>query len=254
MKKKLIAVLATIAVMSTALTSLPIDASVQISPKEGVLSDDYNRRRTFEVLYSGHNWPEAKGRVIGYCHSYIGSYKTKKKNSYGKYIHGMLIESEMEPANFTIRNLKYYGYSQYLQYKSKLPGHAEYRRSDPQNKSNGSDSYSVGINGGYKSGGISASTTINTKYCPIVNDSKRSKNYFCVKYDYKTTPITSGERKTMLFKSTTQKASIEWLTEYKDYDYVILQVYATFALTGSCGVCAVPASSPGRMKYGVSFC
>ena len=167
----------------------------------------------------------------------------------------MLIESEMEPKTFKIGKLEYYGYSQYLQYKSKLPEHAEYRRSDPQNKSNGSDSYSIGINGGYKSGGISASTTINTKYCPIVNDSKRSENYFCVEYDYKTTPITSGERKTMLFKSTTQKASIEWLTKYKDYPFVFLKVYAKFGVTRKYGRCPLGATSRSeKMIYGVSFC
>ncbi len=174
-------------------------------------------------------------QIVGYAHSYIGSYRAKKKVD-GKYYDGVLIKVSMEPQEFySTSGTKYYGFSQYLDMNASLPSGASFQGNSPTNSTIGASSYSVGLNMGYKSASVSGSVQMNKKYCDITDYSSVSKNKFDVEFDYKTNAAdwsASSDRNKMLYNQTWQMGTCEWTMNKKGYDLDV-SIYAKFGYSSN---------------------
>ncbi len=199
---------------------------------------DFTIRRTLAVTYNCSQPvfdPDISStQVVGYCYSYIGSYRATKKVD-GKYYDGLLVKSNMVPNTFKDKKgNKRYGFSQYLQYSMVLNKHCSYQGNTPTNGTDGSDEYSVGISSGADGASVSASVNYNSKYCDVTDLSNQTNNLFKIEYDY--IPSTSDwnsnsdRNKKVLFASTWQMAACEWTTSYSSYR-VVLDVYAKFGVS-----------------------
>ncbi|MBQ2981664.1 MAG: hypothetical protein IJD58_06005 [Lachnospiraceae bacterium] len=210
---------------------LPSDSAATIT--------NFTVRRTVTVTYNCSQpigTDISRNQVVGYCYTYIGSYRAKNKVD-GKYFDGLLIKSNMVPSTFYNKNgQKKYGFSQYLQYSMTLNKHCTYQGNTPINDTSGSDEYSIGITGGSDGASVSGTVNCNSKYCDVTDLSNPTKNLFKIEYDYIPSASdwksNSTRNKKVLFASTWQMATCTWTTSYSSYN-VVLDVYAKFGTSSA---------------------
>ncbi len=240
MKKKLIAVLATIAVMSTALTSIPTNADELKNAKQ---LPGYKTCRETIVTMKKNRYLK-KDTIVGKTWTYIGQYRNGNNS-------GLAIKCVMNPQNAIDKfGDKIYGFSQYLKISTKLPSNkTTWQNHDPKTSTIGSDDYSLSIS----EAGISGSVTLKHKYCDVTDLSHPTQGYFACEYDYKSSSYPSSERTKVLFSPTYQYATLEWTQN--DQFHTDLNVYSKYEFASHRSCNARIGDSVGKTSYyRVYFC
>ena len=249
MKKKLIAVLATIAVMSTALTSIPTNAEEFSNPQ---LLEDYETRREIIVKYNSEKlltktYPNTrrikKGTIVGKTWVYIGRYRVGNRSA-------MAIKCIMNPQLATDKfGRTIYGFSQYLKLSTTLPSQITWQNHDPKTSTIGSDKYSVNIS----SGGIATSAGFKHAYCETNDLSYPTENYFASEFDYKSSSHHTDARTNVLFKPTYQFAMVEWTQKSELQTKLKVYTKYEFAYKKSCAA-RLKDSIGNSDSYTVYYC
>lgn len=224
-------------VISTYNDSLAAEPSISLPSSSEAYLKDFTVKRTIAVNYNAYPYIDkseiTKNQIVGYCHVFLGSYRSKEKID-GKNYDAIMVKCAMEPQQIKSKSgQKLYGHSQYLRLQAPLGTHCTYQYNTPNNATIGTDSYTIAINANNKGAGITGSVSIDSAYCVVTDNSHPSINKFQVSYDYKTTWLSllcTTARRNALHGTTWPLAACEWTTNYDKYN-IVLDVYARFGLS-----------------------
>ncbi len=140
-------------------------------------TDDYKTSTWYNTVTI---YCKRDGNTIGVCTVNIGTTRSKKTVSGGKYLEQIMIKCTMRGKN---TKTGYAGFSEHLKVKSTLPSGMQLAAYSPETQA-GMSSYTLGGSFGIEEWAVSASTTVNKNALNITNYSDESDRFFCVCYDY----------------------------------------------------------------------